>query len=349
VRALVVTTVHRADDPRVRERTIGTLALGMSVRYAAREPAPSRRDDHEWVPLPGGRVRRWWGALREMLRRDVDVVSLHDPELIPAGLITRLIRKVPVVVDVHEDVPAQIRHKSWVPAPLRGPAAWTAHRFLRMAERWCVVTLAEPGYRRLFRFEHPVFVNYPAAGSLPDPGCDAGYAVYVGDVTEQRGALAMVDAVASADPPLRLEVVGRVDDDLARRMMERAAGTGVDLTLTGPLPHRAAMEVVAGASVGLSLLADVPNYRWSMPTKVIEYLAMGVPVVASDLPGTRAALAGLEAVTLVLPGDAAAAAGAVAGAAADRARAQAQAPQVRESRVWPADRVLDLYRTVACS
>ena len=59
----------------------------------------------------------------------------------------------------------------------------------------------------------------------------------------------------------------------------------MSLEIVGPLPHFEAMAVVAGASVGFSLLHDLPNYRASMPTKVIEYLAMGVPVVASDLPG----------------------------------------------------------------
>jgi hypothetical protein len=185
-----------------------------------------------------------------MLRRDVNVVSVHDPELIPAALLARLIRRVPVVVDVHEDVPAQIRHKAWVPVPLRRPAAWLAHRFLRMAERWCVVTLAEPGYGRLFRREHPAFVNYPAAGSLPEPSDDEGYAVYVGDVTGQRGAISMVDAVGALERPVPLVVVGPVDDGLAKQMLDRSATKGVDLTLLGPLPHRAAMEMVAGASVG---------------------------------------------------------------------------------------------------
>ncbi len=347
MRALVVTSVHRADDPRVRERTVVTLALGMTVRFAGREPGPSRTGDHEWVPLRGGRIRRWCAALRQMLRGDVAVVSVHDPELIPAGLVARVLRRVPVVVDVHEDVPAQIRVKEWIPTVLRGPAAWTAHRFLRMAERWCVVTLAEPGYRRLFRGDHPVFANYPAAGSLPEPAADEGYAVYVGDVTVARGALGMVEALSAMEHPVPLRVVGRVAQDLAKQMMERAARKDLDLTLMGPLPHRAAMEVVAGASVGLSLLDDLPNYRWSMPTKVIEYLAMGIPVVASDLPGTREAVEGLEGVVLVPPEDAGAAADGISRAVAARTGLEAQAAHVRATRVWPTDEVLALYRAAA--
>jgi len=93
VRALVVTSVHRADDPRIRERTVCSLAGAFEVRYATRAPGPSRGGDHEWAELKGGRLRRWWGALRQMCRSGVDVVSVHDPELIPAALLEALLGK----------------------------------------------------------------------------------------------------------------------------------------------------------------------------------------------------------------------------------------------------------------
>jgi glycosyltransferase involved in cell wall biosynthesis len=124
----------------------------------------------------------------------------------------------------------------------------------------------------------------------------------------------------------------------------------VSLEVLGFLPHRRAMEIAGGASAGLSLLHDLPNYADSLPTKVIEYLEMGLPVVASDLPGTRAAVAGRGGVALVPPGDPAAAAGALdailAGGEARRAAA-AQAPSLRESLVWPDDEVRRVYGTAA--
>lgn len=52
----------------------------------------------------------------------------------------------------------------------------------------------------------------------------------------------------------------------------------------GFLPNDAALARVGGALAGLCLLRDAPNYRHSMPTKVLEYMAHGVPVVTSPLP-----------------------------------------------------------------
>lgn len=350
MRALVVTSVHQSDDPRVRERTVRTLAVAFDVRYATRQPPPASGGDHDWVRLAGGRLRRDWGAFLRMLEGDVDVVSVHDPELIPAALVARLLRRVPVVVDVHEDVPAAVLQRSWIPRPLRRPLAWVMRGLLLLTEGVCVVTLAEDGYRRLFRREHPVFPNYPPAGSLPPLAWDAGHLVYVGDVTEERGALDMVEAVGAMSRPRPLRLVGRCSGALAERMRRRAAELGVRLEFTGLLPHRAAMEQAAAAAVGLSLLRPLPNYLHSLPTKVVEYLEMGLPVVASDLPGTRAAVTGLAGVALVPPSDPAA-----AGAALDRmvgdgeARrvAAAQAPGLRERMVWPAAELVTLYLEAA--
>jgi len=162
----------------------------------------------------------------------------------------------------------------------------------------------------LFRREHPIFPNYPAAGSLPPLADDAGYLVYVGDVTEDRGALDMVEAVGAMSRPRPLRLVGRCRADLAQRLHRRAGELGVTLEVRGPLPHRTAMEQAAGATVGLSLLRPLPNYVDSPPTKVVEYLEMGLAVVGTDLPGTREAVAGLAGVELVVPGDPRAAAAA---------------------------------------
>ena len=349
-RLLVLTTIHDPDDPRVRERTLASLATAFEVDYATREPGPTRQDDLTWLELRGGRIRRWFGALRLMLSGRYDVVSIHDPELIPGALLVRLLRRSRIVVDVHEHLPGQILHKDWVWTPLRRPVAWIAHRLLRLAERFLVVTLAEDGYHVLFRKRHPVFPNYPATGSLPGPAGDGGYVVYVGVVNEYRGATLMVEAAGAMHEPVPLVMVGRVTDDKAAELQGLAERLGVDLTLTGPKPHREAMEIAAAGSAGLALMADVPNNRWSQPTKLWEYLGMGVPLVTTRLLGIEQAMEGLGAVHLVPPHDPTAAAGAIESILADPAMrevARSQAVTIAEGLVWPADDVREFYLGIA--
>jgi glycosyltransferase involved in cell wall biosynthesis len=117
------------------------------------------------------------------------------------------------------------------------------------------------------------------------------------------------------------------------------------LTLSGHLANPVALERVSVASVGLSPLHDEANYRDSLPTKTLEYLAMGVPVVATDLPGTRAVLGGLDGVWLVPPDDIEAMASAIASAVTPEAKraAVSQASLVRERFRWPEEDVRSFY------
>jgi glycosyltransferase involved in cell wall biosynthesis len=54
------------------------------------------------------------------------------------------------------------------------------------------------------------------------------------------------------------------------------------------MPNPEALDLVEGATAGLCLLRDLPNYRHSVPTKILEYMARGVPVITTPLPEARA-------------------------------------------------------------
>lgn len=343
---LVVTTVHWPDDTRIRERLIRSLAAEFSVAYAARSPGPSDTTGLEYIELTGGRLLRNLRAIRLGLSYPFDVMVVHDPELLVCALLARLWQRRPVVFDVHEDVPASAYTRAWVPAPFRRPLSVLIAGALRLVEPLLKITLAEPGYRRLFKHSHPCFPNYPDTTTYPDPGVDvSGPVVYLGDVTAERGVDVAVEACSNLGVPLRL--VGRIAPE-TRTRLERLAAPGGALTFDGLMPNRDAVESLKTASVGLAPLLDLPNYRHSQPTKILEYLAVGLPVVASDLPGTRALVEGLDSVFLAEPGNSEALAAAIvaarSGEVAEKARIQAGA--IRSRFRWPGEEVRAYYESL---
>ncbi|MGW7238246.1 glycosyltransferase family 4 protein [Streptomyces sp. NPDC054804] len=296
MRILVVTVVHHPEDARILHRQITALReRGHHVVYAApfsaREVRP--RADLEGIDLPraAGRNRRAAvGAARALLAdrgREADVILLHDPELLLAlpGTLRRWRRSeaAPVVVwDVHEDTAAALTMKRWVPWALRPPLRLAVRAAERLAERHLRLLLAEDAYQERFRRAHPVVPNFTTAPvQAPEPP-GSERVVYVGHLSRARGALDLIETARHLGPGLRVEVAGAADPDV-REALAAAHRDGV-LRWHGFLPNDRALALLAGALAGLSLLHDQPNYRHSRPTKVVEYMAHGVPVVTTPTP-----------------------------------------------------------------
>ncbi|MDO5739134.1 MAG: glycosyltransferase family 4 protein [Ornithinimicrobium sp.] len=299
-RVLVATVVHHPLDARVRHRQIEALLQdGWQVTYAAPWTAygveqPTDTQGLTAIDLPRASGWRRLGAQRAFSRllRSVgpnhDVVLIHDPEL----LLTSVGRDLPPVVwDVHEDTAAAMQIRPWVPAPLRSPAAAVIRRAEGWAEGRHRLLLADAAYATRFRRAHAVVPNatvvepHPApAGVLDQHGRHR--VVYLGSVTMERGVRQLVEVGRrlheETGDKVRLEVVGPAHGR-AKALLAAADQAG-HLDWFGFVPNTLALRRLDGALAGLSLLHDEANFRPSMPTKIIEYLAHAVPAISTPLP-----------------------------------------------------------------
>ena len=284
-RIAVVTVVHDPRDARIYRRQIVALtAAGYEVTFAAPftafgvvPPSSVRAVD---LPRASGRNRlRAIRTARTFLHQhgpNHDLVLLHDPELLMAvGNLSG-----PCVVwDVHEDTASAVSMKAWIPDPLKSPARRLVSLAESRAEDQLHLILAEEGYRARFKRHHPVVPNTtPVAETVAPPGDSR--IVYVGSLTRERGVKDMVDtARLLADENIQFDLVGPADT-FATSILEPAHRDGI-VTWHGFVPNEAAMNLLDGALCGLSLLHDEPNYQHSRPSKVLEYMAHGIPVVST--------------------------------------------------------------------
>lgn len=363
MRVLVVTVVHTPLDARIHRRQIGAMVdAGWSVTYAAPWRAAgvastSAGEEVATLDLPRAvgrrRLRALWAARRLLADHGPrhDLILLHDPELVLAAAGLR--RRPPVVLDVHEDLAASLVDRPWVPRRLRPVAARIARLLERTAERRLHLLLAEEGYAHRFSRPHPVVRNLPPLPAPPPPPGD-GRVVYIGRISRGRGLdelLALGRRLGAAG--VRVELVGAPDEDV-RAELEAAQAAGV-VSWHGWLPNDEALELLRGALAGLSLLHDLPNYRGSMPTKVVEYLAAGVPAITTPLPAAARLVREADAGVVVDFGDVAAVAHAVERLRADPDGAAAMGRRGRELVArdwsWEAERgvLLDALRAAAGS
>jgi glycosyltransferase involved in cell wall biosynthesis len=288
LRLLIVTIVHDPEDARIRHRQLtAAVAAGFSVTYAAPFSAYGRIPPVgvRAVDLPRARGRRRLGAVRaarRLIRAEAahtDLVLVHDPELLLALAGAR----GPVRVwDVHEDTAAALGMRGWLPGPARRPAALAVRALERWADRRLHLLLAEDSYARRFRGPHPVVPNTVPVplDDPPPPGRDR--VVYLGRLTVARGALDLIEVARLVHRDVRVELIGPADPDCAPAIA-RAVDDGL-LVHHGFVPNDKAVGLLAGAGAGLSLLRDEPNYAHSRPTKTMEYMASGLPVITTPNP-----------------------------------------------------------------
>ena len=131
----------------------------------------------------------------------------------------------------------------------------------------------------------------------------------MGHLSPDRGTAEMIELAGLLRPRgVTVELIGPADAR-ARAQIEPARSAGL-LRWRGFVPNDEAMPMLDGA-LALSLLHDEPNFRHSMPTKVVEYMAPGVPVVTTPLPVAAELASGHECGFVVPFGDPVAAADAV--------------------------------------
>jgi glycosyltransferase involved in cell wall biosynthesis len=290
VRVLVCTVVHHPGDARIYFRQIRALLdAGHQVTYIAPAGEPGAPDSLgpglTTVAVPRAVGKRRIGALRAAraaLREhapSADLLLLHDPELLL--VLPPRASRPPTVWDVHEDTAAALTTKAWLPPFLRPVAAGGVIAAEHLAERRLHLILAEAGYNDRFNGTHPVVPNTAYVPQAAAPPGGPRRVIYIGWLSPDRGSGEMTELGRLLAPHgISVELIGQAD----ARAQEHIRAAGDAVHWHGFVPNAQALELADGALAGLSLLQDEANFRHSMPTKVIEYMARGLPVITTPLP-----------------------------------------------------------------
>jgi glycosyltransferase involved in cell wall biosynthesis len=321
---LHLTSVHEPHDERILLKECSSLAAhGYDVSLVAPGVAPASIHGVRilTVPCRNGRLQRMigtvWDVLRAVLASDAKVCHFHDPELIPVGLILKLAGRK-VVYDVHESVPAAILTKYWINPMLRRFVAMVVDVVERSSQLYIDhFVVATPAIAARFPSARRTLVrNFPLQREFAEGGDRlyqqrSGSVVFVGGLTRARGALEMVRAMGLVDAKRAgLVLAGRFQEpDLEQACKAEPGWRNVDFL--GWKAREEVVGILADAKVGLVLFQATPNYVEAMPIKLFEYMAAGVPVVASDFPLWRQIVEGEQCGLLVDPADPDAIAGAI--------------------------------------
>jgi len=313
-----LSSVHHGLDIRIYRKQCVSLAgaghdvhlvIGATAAEAA-EAAAAGITLRRLLPAGGGRVWRMlvhaWRTYRIAKALDAQLYHIHDPELIPYGVLLAWQGKQ-VVIDVHEDLSADIQSKQWIPKPLRqaiGAAARAVEHF--GARRCAAVVGATPHIGALFRHSArrvAVIHNYPLIGELeaaPIQGRPVRDSVcYVGAINEMRGIRQIIQALDLSS--CRLLLAGRFDSAALRGELAACPGWR-HVEECGFVDRAGVAAIMARSFCGLVTLHPEPNFINALPIKLFEYMSAGLPVIASGFPLWRSIIEAADCGLCVDPG-----------------------------------------------
>jgi glycosyltransferase involved in cell wall biosynthesis len=234
-------------------------------------------------------------GLREARRADV----IHS-HWIAAGLIgvviSALARK-PLVIT--------LRGTDYKVVRKLGILGFLWRRVLRAAD--AVTTVSEQmaaevealsGRKALFI---PNGVDLPEPGSKPDR--KDGRMLFVGNLTKNKGVGVFLDALARLKDDIagaEAVIIGDGDERIGLERQASEAGLSGILLFKGFMAHHEVEEWLAASGILV-----LPSYSEGRPNVVLEAMAYGLPVVATDIPGTRELVSTQQTGLLFAPGDAA--------------------------------------------
>lgn len=240
----------------------------------------------------GGRTSRILSTVNDVYEKaielDADLYHLHDPELVRIGLKLKKMSKK-VIFDAHEDFPNQLKSKPYLntisKAVLPKLASWYESITLN---RFDAIVAATPVIRDKYsRFSGSVINinNFPKLNEIEFKAnweSKRNEVVYVGAIGESRGLKQMVKALEFTDG-VRLNLAGFFRDSELKIDIQQYKGWN-QVNELGYVNRQQLIEIFRISKVGLVTLHPTPSYVDSLPVKLFEYMAAGIPLVASNFP-----------------------------------------------------------------
>lgn len=300
-----LTSAHPRNDTRIFIKQCRSLAAhGYDVALVVADgKGDEYRDGVKIVDvgrLPG-RLNRMFRTTQQVFNKavalDADIYQLHDPELLAIGLkLKRLGKKV--IFDSHEDLPKQLLDKPYLdPMSLR-VLSYVVAIYERFAcHQFDGIIAATPFIRDKFLLINPHTVdinNFPLIGELDaavlwaekqDEIC------FVGGINAIRGAQEIVRACEFLQSPARLNLAGCFSEPSLEAKVKAYPGWA-RVNELGFLDRPGVRDVLGRSVAGLVTSHPIANFLDGLPIKMFEYMAAGIPVIASNIPLWREIIEG---------------------------------------------------------
>jgi glycosyltransferase involved in cell wall biosynthesis len=239
----------------------------------------------------------WLSAQRYLRIIHPNIIHCHDFDTLPAGLLFGFFHHIPVIYDAHEYYVELIQPR------LKGVGGWIIRNIVRLLEVFgahlakAVVTVDKTLAARYLKRNRNVIIlgHYPpvkmAFVSNPVFTRSEIKMIYTGRLSTDRGVLvydALLKKLLEIGIPARLILAGTFTPEGEKTIFfEHAKDMLGSIDFLGWIPYEKMPEIYLTADIGLAFLMPIPRYVAATPVKLFEYMAGGLPVIASNFPSIK--------------------------------------------------------------
>ena len=256
-------------------------------------------------------LRFWLAAIPILNKIKPDIVHCHDFDTLPAGLWWGKAHHKPVIYDAHE------HYADLVKPRLKGLSGRRLYRWITRAELMgarlssAIITVDEILADNFLKQNKNVVIigHYPeismareAAPVLTHPDLRL---VYVGRLSSDRGILTYIDlarGLRQLGIPAHLTLAGIFTPPSEQALLQ-ASLLGIEdaIDLPGWLPYERIPALLQSCDIALCVLSPEERYVKALPVKLFEYMACGLPVIASNFPAIARIVDNVQCGALVEP------------------------------------------------
>lgn len=296
-----ISSVHLRNDVRIFVKECCSLAeAGFDVTYLCADNLPNEVKNNIKIVSAkmqtANRLKRILFAAKKMYpyakQINADIYHIHDPELLPLAL--KLKRKgKKVIFDSHEIYSILIKQKYYLPKFLRSLISqiYKLYEIYVVKKIDAVIIPCTIGGKNFFENKAKkteVINNVPLLSEFNN--CFGNEKdnlefklCYIGALSEERGITYIIKAAYNTKTKL---IIGGtfISKEYENEVTNMKEFSCVDYR--GQVNRKGVFEILRESSVGIATLMNVGQYYLAdnFPTKVYEYMSMGLPVILSNTP-----------------------------------------------------------------
>jgi len=287
----MLTTIHGAWDHRIFYKEAESLKKEHSVTVIALGPENERQVENDiniiefkGVLTPANHLLNCFKAFKTALKVDTDVYHCHEPSSLFLGCILKTLKNTKLVYDRHDYYPQLVKEK------FENMGFKTIAKIIESIESVAEKLMVSIFVDKLIVVDKEMHKSFPGSKIIHNYPIgingkirDGKRFSYIGilDHRKIKESVQILKTLIKNDNEITYSIAGNAFDKSLIPENE------MNISYHGVIPHNQINGFLEKTSFGVCLYDKLPRYDKAVSTKTYEYIASGIPVIASRTPGNQ--------------------------------------------------------------